>query len=78
MKINVDAPVKKDAIKQVLLNHTEVSYTFLGNPRPTVLQFEVDETTVPGGNAIAYTKSVIKASPAGMSVFRVLEDGKNW
>ena len=79
MKINIDVPVKRDQIKQVLEESTDVKYTYLGQGATmTQLQFEVDETTVPGGNPVAFTKAKIKGAMGSMVVFRVLEDGKNW
>lgn len=79
MKINVDAPVKREEIRKVLENSTDVKYTYVGTGMTmTQLQFEVDESTVPGGNVVAFTKAKIKSEMGGLVVFRVLEDGKNW
>lgn len=79
MLLNIDAPVKRDEIKKVLEESTDVKYTFKGNAngRMSVLQFEVDETSVEG-SPVAFTKTKLKSALGNLAVFRVLEDGKNW
>lgn len=80
MKINVDAPLKQEDIKQLLEGQAEPKYTYLGHPNnmPTQIQFEV-ENIPEGMDVIAYTKRLIQSQEYGKSIaLRVLEEGKLW
>ena len=80
MKINIDAPLKQDAIIKLLENQDSPKYINLGRPKnmPTQVQFEVKD--IPEGmNVVAYTKKLIQSQEFGKSIaLRVLEDGKYW
>lgn len=79
MIINISSPIKKEEIKKLLQENTQLKYVYLKDKPPMDMQFEV---TVPEGqqiDVIQYTKRLIKSTEwGGILNFRILEDGKKF
>jgi len=78
MKLNINSPLKRNDIREVLEANECPKFTYIKNILPMEMQFEVvDDEKGSHGDLERYTSHLIKKQPwGGALLFRVKEDGK--